>query len=97
MNKTPFQVLRGHRITEKASALSANLNQYVFEVNTTANRTDVARAVAEQFKTKVERVNILNHPGKYKSGRMTGGHAGRTSRRKVAIVTLKQGERIEIA
>jgi large subunit ribosomal protein L23 len=95
--KSPSQVLRRHRITEKASALTANLNQYVFEVETTANRTEVARAVTDKFKTKVARVNILNHPGKYKSGRMFGGHPGRTSRRKVAIVTLKQGEKIDFA
>ncbi|MGA2051848.1 MAG: 50S ribosomal protein L23 [Opitutales bacterium] len=95
--KSPIEVLRRYRVTEKASALSANLNQYVFEVATTANRTEVARAITEKFKTKVARVNILNHPGKYKSGRMFGGHPGRTSRRKVAIVTLKQGEKIEMA
>ena len=97
MSKSPYQVLRAYRVTEKAAALSANLNKYVFEVERTANRCDVARAITEKFKTKVERVNILNHPGKFKSGRMTGGHVGRTSRRKMAIVTLKQGEKIEIA
>jgi len=96
MSKSPYQVLRAYRVTEKAAALSANLNQYVFEVERTANRCDVARAITEKFKTKVARVNILNHPGKRKSGKMTGGHSGRTSRRKVAIITLKQGEKIEI-
>jgi large subunit ribosomal protein L23 len=83
-------------MTEKASARNANLNQYTFEVAVTANRTDVARAVREHFKTKVARVNILNHPGKHKTGRMFGGHPGRTNRRKVAIVTLRQGEKIEL-
>jgi large subunit ribosomal protein L23 len=94
--KEPIEVLKSYRITEKASALNANLNKYVFEVSLRANRTDVARAVTEQFKTKVAKVNILNHPGKKKSGRMMGGRAGRTIRRKVAIVTLQPGKKIEI-
>ncbi len=93
--KEPIEVLRSYRITEKASALNAHLNQYVFEVARTANRIEVGRAVAEKYKTKVARVNILNHPGKRKSGRMHGGHEGRTNRRKVAIVTLAEGQKIE--
>jgi len=40
-------------------------------------------------------VNILNHPGKHKTGRMSGGHQGRTIRKKVAIVTLAEGQKIE--
>ncbi len=93
--KEPIQVLRSYRITEKASALNAHLNQYVFEVERTANRIEVGRAVAEKYKTKVARVNILNHPGKRKSGRAFGGYPGRTNRRKVAIVTLAEGQKIE--
>lgn len=93
--KEPIQILRGYRITEKASALNAHLNKYVFDVAVTANRIEVGRAVAEKYKTKVARVNILNHPGKRKSGRMFGGHPGRTNRRKVAIVTLAEGQKIE--
>jgi large subunit ribosomal protein L23 len=92
----PINILRRYRITEKAAALNANLNQYTFEVATDANRIEVARAVAQHFKTKVARVNIINHPGKRKSGRAMGGHPGRTSRRKVAIVTLKEGLKIEL-
>lgn len=93
--KDTLQVLRGYRITEKASALNAHLNKYVFEVAVSANRIEVGRAVAEKYKIKVARVNILNHPGKRKSGRMFGGYQGRTNRRKVAIVTLAEGQKIE--
>jgi large subunit ribosomal protein L23 len=93
--KEPIHVLKSFRITEKASALNANLNKYVFEVATSANRIEVARAIVEKYKIKVSKVNILNHPGKYKSGRMFGGHPGRTNRRKVAIVTLAEGQKIE--
>jgi large subunit ribosomal protein L23 len=94
--KLPGQVLKAYRVTEKASMLNTNLNKYMFEVWPQANRIDVARAVRDQFKTKVAKVNIINHPGKRKSGRLVGGHAGRTNRRKVAVVTLHAGEKIEI-
>lgn len=94
--KEPYHVLKGYRITEKASALNAHLNKYVFDVAVLANRIEVRRAVTAKYKTKVARVNILNHPGKRKSGRMFGGHAGRTNRRKVAIVTLAEGQKIEV-
>jgi len=94
--KQSTHVLKAFRITEKASALNANLNKYVFEVATNVNRIEVARAITEKYKVKVTRVNTLNHPGKYKSGRMFGGHPGRTNRRKVAIVTLAEGQKIEV-
>ncbi|MND03195.1 50S ribosomal protein L23 [compost metagenome] len=50
----------------------------------------------DQFKTKVARVNILNRPGKQKSGRLMGGRPGRTNLRKIAVVTLAAGQKIEI-
>jgi len=93
--KEPIHVLKSFRITEKASALNAHLNKYVFEVATSANRIEVARAITEKYKIKVSKVNILNHPGKHKTGRMSGGHQGRTIRKKVAIVTLAEGQKIE--
>ncbi|HTB64010.1 MAG TPA: 50S ribosomal protein L23 [Opitutales bacterium] len=93
--KEPIQVLKSFRITEKASALNAHLNKYVFEVATSANRIEVGKAITAKYKTKVARVNILNHPGKRKSGRMFGGFPGRTNRRKIAIVTLAEGQKIE--
>jgi len=93
--KEPIYVLKSFRITEKASALNAHLNKYVFEVATSANRIEVARAITEKYKIKVAKVNIMNRVGKYKSGRMFGGHPGRTNRRKIAIVTLAEGQKIE--
>ena len=46
----PNNILREFRVTEKAANLSANLNQYTFEIDPRANRTEVARAVEEVFK-----------------------------------------------
>jgi len=41
------KILLEYRVTEKAANLSANFNQYTFEVAPTANRIEVARAVAK--------------------------------------------------
>jgi len=89
-------VLREFRVTEKASELSANLNQYTFEVNSAANRTQVARAIEQTFGVKVVRVNIMNHKAKLKRDRMRRNTLGRKSGYKKAIVTLQAGDAIEM-
>jgi large subunit ribosomal protein L23 len=54
------KILLEYRVTEKAANLSANFNQYTFEVAPNANRIEVARAVAKVFDVEVVKVNILN-------------------------------------
>jgi len=83
-------------ITEKASELSSNLNKYVFEVYKSANRTEIAKAIEKMFDVKVSRVNVLNKKGKKKSSRTRAGKGGRTSDVKRAIISLKEGDKIEI-
>lgn len=83
-------------MTEKATSLSANLNQYTFDVAPTATRTQVAAAVEKVFSVKVARVNIINHSGKERRARNMRGRPGRTPDVKKAIVTLKQGEAINL-
>lgn len=92
----PDQVIQDYRLTEKANLLNANLNQYTFLVHPKANRNDVARAVAAHFKKKVSRVNILRVRGKAKASRVNRGIIGTTPALKKAIVTLAQGEKIEL-
>ncbi len=90
------QVIKDYRLTEKANLLNANLNQYTFVVHPKATRTDVARAVGEHFKKKVQSVNILRAKGKVKASRTNRNIAGRTPELKKAIVTLAKGEKIEL-
>ncbi len=92
----PEKVIKQARITEKATALSAEHNQYTFEVFPTVNRTQVKQAIEKKFSVKVDRVNIVNRKGKSKRSRTRSGIVGQTSQIKKAVVTLKEGHKIEL-
>lgn len=92
----PDTIIKDYRITEKAANLSANLNQYTFEVSSRANRIEVARAVEKLFNVEVTKVNILNKKPKYKLDRSRRGKLGKKNGYKKAIVSLKAGDTIEI-
>ena len=89
-------ILREYRVTEKAALLAANLNQYTFEIDPRANRTEVARAVEEVFNVKVTNVNILIKKPKVKTDRARRGRPGTKGGHKKAIVSLKEGDKIEL-
>lgn len=89
-------ILREFRVTEKAANLSANLNQYTFEIEPNANRKEVARAVEEVFNVSVTNVNILIKKPKVKNDRSRKGRPGIKSGHKKAIVSLKEGDKIEL-
>ncbi len=78
-------------ITEQSTAMMAE-GKYVFVVAKAANKIEIAKAVAEAFKVKVESVNTVNVTGKVK--RM-GRSVGKRSDYKKAIVKLAAGESIE--
>jgi large subunit ribosomal protein L23 len=80
-------------ITEKATLLSEQ-NKVVFRVAKDATKVEIAAAVEELFKVRVVKVNTLNVKGKTKRFR---GHMGRRSDIKKAIVTLQEGQTIDIA
>ena len=92
----PNNILREFRVTEKAANLSANLNQYTFEIDPRANRTEVARAVEEVFNVTVTKVNILIKKPKVKTDRARRGRPGKKGGHKKAIVSLKEGDKIEL-
>ena len=88
------KVLNHMRLTEKSNKLSAEYSQYTFEVATDATKYTVRDAVEQTLKVTVTRVNIQNIRGKNKRSRQ--GRPGRGSDYKKAIVTLKQGDKIEL-
>ncbi|MBI2518267.1 MAG: 50S ribosomal protein L23 [Opitutae bacterium] len=88
------KVLKSMRLTEKASKLSSNYGQYTFEVYPSATKHTVREAVEQTFKVTVKRVNIQNIKGKPKRSRR--GLPTTASDSKRAIVTLKQGDKIEL-
>lgn len=79
-------------ITEKGTLL-ADQNKYLFAVALDATKVDVRRAVEQTFDVTVLSVNIINVPGKEKRW---GRHPYRTSRWRKAIVTLQQGQTIDL-
>ena len=90
----PDKVLKLMRLTEKSNKLSSEFSQYTFEVAPTATKYTVRDAVEQTFKVTVTRVNIQNIRGKPRRSRR--GLPGRTSDFKKAIVTLKEGDKIEL-
>jgi large subunit ribosomal protein L23 len=79
-------------ITEKATLLSEH-NKVVFRVAADASKDEIAAAVEALFKVNVTKVNTLNQKGKTKRFR---GIKGRRSDVKKAVVTLAEGQSIDI-
>ena len=86
-------VLRRPVLTEKTTRAMEQLNAYVFEVASEANKVLVRRAIEELFSVKVVKVNIRNRLGKLKR---TGRSIGYTKNHKEAIVTLRAGDKLDI-
>jgi len=81
-------------LTEKATLLSEKLNKYVFRVPPSANKLQIKRAIEVIVKKKVADVNTANYAGKKKRERRAD--FGRRPNWKKAIVTLKDGEKLDI-
>jgi len=92
-NELASLVLENPHISEKGTFLNEQ-NQYVFRVASRTNRSEVRKAIEALYKVKVESVNIINQPVYPKSWR---GKPGYRSGYKKAIITLKAGDKIEIA
>lgn len=92
--KEPFDIIRTVRLTEKASHLTEKGNKYVFEVNPAANKLEIKQAVESLFHKKVVSVNTANYAGKKKRERRAD--FGRRIHWKKAIVTLKEGEKLDL-
>src|SRR3989344_2597151 len=90
--KTSFGLLKGPHITEKSAFLQAD-RKYVFKIADNANKPEIKKAVESIYKVKVSDVNILQK--RDKKVRL-GRHEGISSGNKKAIVTLKEGHKIEI-
>lgn len=88
-----YDVVVAPVITEKSTILSEN-NQVVFEVAINANKTEIRDAIESLFKVKVTAVNTLRVKGKAKRFR---GIPGRRKDVKKAVVTLQDGDTIDIA
>ncbi|MEX0347136.1 MAG: 50S ribosomal protein L23 [Rhizobiaceae bacterium] len=88
-----YDVIVSPAITEK-STLASEANQVIFNVARTATKPEIKAAIEALFSVKVTAVNTLVRKGKVKRFR---GTRGRQSDVKKAIVTLAEGQSIDIA
>jgi large subunit ribosomal protein L23 len=90
---SPYQVVKRPIITEKSN-VATEQNQYTFEVDRRANKTQVRDAVQHIFSVDVLGVRIINMAPKY--GRWGRKRVKRSPAWKKAIVTIAPDQRIEI-
>jgi large subunit ribosomal protein L23 len=91
--KTSYDVIRTILRTEKGTTFEPE-GKYFFHVAKAANKIQIKKAIEEIYKVKVKDVNTVVAPGKRKRVRQDFGH---TPDWKKAIVTLKEGQKIEVA
>ena len=86
-----MKIIKKPRITEKAS-FRAEQNVYTFDVENSANKTEIAKAIFKLYKVKPIKVNIINMAKKETSlrGRKVLKDGG-----KKALVYLKKEDKIE--
>ena len=90
--KSGYDIIIRPVLTEKSYAEMAN-KKYTFRVAINANKTEIKNAIEEVFPgVKVESVNTMRTEGKIKR---QGRTQGRTAEVKKAIVTLKDGDKID--
>jgi len=94
--KDPNLILLRPWVTEKSNILQT-INEknpkYVFEVLDNSNKIEIRNAVEKIFNVKVKSVNTVNVKGKLKKVRFK---EGKKKDRKKAIITLKEGFKIEL-
>ena len=91
MNLT--DVIKGPIVTEKLDQAREDHQQYSFLVDREANKAEIAEAVEKLFKVNVVAVRTSIHRGKTKR---IGRSIGRRANWKRAIVTLKEGQSIDL-
>ncbi|HAL56270.1 MAG TPA: 50S ribosomal protein L23 [Bacteroidetes bacterium] len=88
-------ILKRPIVTEKITAMQEK-RQYAFEVTTEANKIEIAQAIEKKFKVTVLGVRTIVMKGKRKSQLTRRGRfEGRTNKWKKAVVTLKEGDKID--
>ncbi len=93
MKNNIYNIIQRPLITEKATSQKEKDNKISFVVHPKANKIQIKEAVERLLEVKVDRVNVMNIEGKKK--RM-GRFEGKRSDWKKAVITLKEGENLEL-
>lgn len=93
--KDVHDIILGPVVTEKAVDHGAKYNKYCFRVSPDSNKIEIKRAIEKLYGVKVTKVNTMVNPGKSRS--MNPRHPGSTPPWKKAVVTLAEGDRIDLA
>ena len=87
-----YQVIQEPLVTEKGSK-DEKFRKYYFKVNPHAQKHEIKDAVEKIFNVKVSKINVVSVSGKWKRVRY---QPGKTPDWKKAIVTLKEGQKLEL-
>jgi large subunit ribosomal protein L23 len=93
--KDIFRTIKTIRLSEKAAMLGEQNNEFVFEVDTKANKLEIKQAITQIFGKKVLAVRTMQYDGKARRKRRAD--AGVTPKWKKAVVRLAAGETIDLA
>ena len=88
-----FEIIKGPIITEKLDKEREAHRHYAFLVDLKANKDEIKAAVQALFKVTVTDIRTSVHRGKIKR---VGRTTGKRSNWKRAIVTLKEGDKIDL-
>ncbi len=84
-------------LSEKANKQTEKMNRYSFVVDKRANKLEIKKAIEAFYGVQVENVNTIVVPSKLKSKYTKAGYVvGRKPSKKKAIVTVAQGETIDL-
>jgi len=89
---SPYDIVKSLLRTEKATLMLPD-NKYLFWVDKQSNKIQIKQAVEEIYKVKVASVNTLTQRGKLRRVRYV---QGKSPDWKKALVTLKEGSKIEV-
>ena len=87
-----YDIILGPLVTEK-STQGSEYNQVTFKVSLDASKPEIKKAVESLFEVKIKQVNTIRMKGKVKRFK---GHLGKRSNWKKAIVSLAEGETIDM-
>ncbi|MDD4003965.1 MAG: 50S ribosomal protein L23 [Elusimicrobiaceae bacterium] len=94
MAKEIYEVLKRPILTEKSLTQKDKENKYSFEVAPNANKAEIRQAVEKLFKVNVTKITTVSMKGKL---HRVGRFEGKRPDWKKAVVTLKDGQKIEVS